>query len=335
MNALEVSHLKVLLGGKVVLDDLNMSLAKGQIAALLGPSGCGKTTLLRSIAGLIRPSEGQIRFEKQLVSFSSVHLPPHKRKIGYVPQEGALFPHLNIADNISFGIDRSIFTRDQIRQTVREMLTLIELDGFAQRMPHQLSGGLAIKPSIVLLDEPFSALDTELRTELRSHVIELLRSQKTTAILVTHDREEGLVSADVIALMRKGKIVQQGSPEDVYSKPTSPSIAISTGDALVLNATQLADGTTQHILNPKKSSVSSVASGHIVVRPEEIKLTKVLSPGSINGRITKIDYYGHDAMVAIDIADQHLQVRIPGPFEYTIGEQVALEHVGPIRFFAN
>ena len=345
MNALEVSHLKVLLGGKVVLDDLNMSLAKGQIAALLGPSGCGKTTLLRSIAGLIRPSEGQIRFEKQLVSFSSVHLPPHKRKIGYVPQEGALFPHLNIADNISFGIDRSIFTRDQIRQTVREMLTLIELDGFAQRMPHQLSGGqqtrvalaraLAIKPSIVLLDEPFSALDTELRTELRSHVIELLRSQKTTAILVTHDREEGLVSADVIALMREGKIVQQGSPEDVYSKPTSPSIAISTGDAVVLNATQLADGTTQHILNPKKSSVSSVANGHIVVRPEEIKLTKVLSPGSINGRITKIDYYGHDAMVAIDIADQHLQVRIPGPFEYTIGEQVALEHVGPIRFFAN
>ena len=345
MNALEVSHLKVLLGGKVVLDDLNMSLAKGQIAALLGPSGCGKTTLLRSIAGLIRPSEGQIRFEKQLVSFSSVHLPPHKRKIGYVPQEGALFPHLNIADNISFGIDRSIFTRDQIRQTVREMLTLIELDGFAQRMPHQLSGGqqtrvalaraLAIKPSIVLLDEPFSALDTELRTELRSHVIELLRSQKTTAILVTHDREEGLVSADVIALMREGKIVQQGSPEDVYSKPTSPSIAISTGDALILNATQLADGTTQHILSPKKSSVSSVANGHIVVRPEEIKLTKVLSPGSINGRITKIDYYGHDAMVAIDIADQHLQVRIPGPFEYTIGEQVALEHVGPIRFFAN
>jgi iron(III) transport system ATP-binding protein len=201
VNELEVSHLKVLLGGKVVLNGLNMSLAKGLIEALLGPSGCGKTTLLRTIAGLIRPSEGQIRFGKQLVSFSSVHLPPHKRKIGYVPQEGALFPHLNIADNISFGIDRSVFTKDQIRQTVKEMLALTEMDGFAKRMPHQLSGGqqtrvalaraLAIKPSIVLLDEPFSALDTELRTELRSHVIELLRSQNTTAILVTHDRDEG------------------------------------------------------------------------------------------------------------------------------------------------
>ena len=345
MNELEVSHLKVLLGGKVVLDDLNMSLAKGQIAALLGPSGCGKTTLLRTIAGLIRPSEGQIRFGKQLVSFSSVHLPPHKRKIGYVPQEGALFPHLNIADNISFGIDRSVFTKDQIRQTVKEMLALTEMDGFAKRMPHQLSGGqqtrvalaraLAIKPSIVLLDEPFSALDTELRTELRSHVIELLRSQNTTAILVTHDREEGLVAADVIALMREGKIVQQGSPEDVYSKPTSPSIAMSTGDALILNATQLADGTTQHILNPIKSTVSSIANGHIVVRPEEIKLTKVLSPGSINGRITKIDYYGHDAMVGINVDNQQLQVRIPGPFDFNVGESVALEHVGPIRFFAN
>ena len=109
MNALEVSHLKVLLGNKVVLDDLSLSLAPGQIAALLGPSGCGKTTLLRSIAGLIRPSEGQIRFGKQLVSFSSVHLPPHKRKIGYVPQEGALFPHLSVADNIGFGLDRSVF----------------------------------------------------------------------------------------------------------------------------------------------------------------------------------------------------------------------------------
>ena len=345
MNALEVSHLKVLLGGKVVLDDLSLSLAPGQIAALLGPSGCGKTTLLRSIAGLIRPSEGQIRFGKQLVSFSSVHLPPHKRKIGYVPQEGALFPHLNIADNISFGIDTAVFTKDQIRQTTKEMLALTGMEGFGKRMPHQLSGGqqtrvalaraLAIKPSIVLLDEPFSALDAELRTELRTDVISLLRSQNTTAILVTHDREEGLVSADVIALMRDGRIVQSGSPEDVYSSPISPTIAISTGDALVLQASKLSDGSTDYILNPVKSSAQTITSGHIVIRPEEIKLNKSVTSGSINGLITKIDYYGHDAMVAIDVADQHLQVRIPGPFDFNVGQSVALEHVGPVRFFAN
>lgn len=344
MNALEVFDLKVLLGGKVVLDGLSLSLAPGQIAALLGPSGCGKTTLLRSIAGLIRPIEGQIRFGKQLVSFSSVHLPPHKRKIGYVPQEGALFPHLNITDNIAFGIDRTLFTKDQIRQTTKEMLALTGMEGFGKRMPHQLSGGqqtrvalaraLAIKPSIVLLDEPFSALDAELRSELRTDVINLLRSQNTTAILVTHDREEGLVSADVIALMREGTIVQSGSPEDVYSSPISPTIAISTGDALVLAASKLADGTTEYILNPIKFAANLVSSGTIVIRPEEIKLSKSISASSISGLITKIDYYGHDAMVTIDVADQHLQVRIPGPFEFNVGEKVALEHVGPVRFFA-
>jgi len=345
VNALELSHLKVMLGEKTVLDDLSFTLAQGQIAALLGPSGCGKTTLLRSIAGLIRPSEGQIRFGKQLVSFSSVHLPPHKRKIGYVPQEGALFPHLNIMENIAFGIDRTIFTKDQIRQTTKEMLALTGMEGFGHRMPHQLSGGqqtrvalaraLAIKPSIVLMDEPFAALDAELRTELRTDVINLLRSQNTTAILVTHDREEGLVSADVIALMREGKIVQSGTPEDVYSSPISPALAISTGDALILQASERADGSTDYILNPIKSSSQSITQGHIVIRPEEIKLNRTISASSINGLITKIDYYGHDAMVSIDIAKEHLQVRIPGPFDFTVGEQVALEHVGPLRFFAN
>ncbi len=344
MTALEISHLTVLLGNKVILEDLSLSLAEGQIAALLGPSGCGKTTLLRSIAGLIRPSEGTIRFGKRLVSLSSVGLPPHKRKIGYVPQEGALFPHLNIEDNIAFGVDRSAFTKLQIRQITKEMLSLTGMEGFGQRMPHQLSGGqqtrvalaraLAIKPAIVLLDEPFSALDAQLRTDLRADVIDLLRSQNTTAILVTHDREEGLVSADVIALMQEGKIVQQGSPEQVYSSPISPTIAISTGDALVLKAFELADGTTDYVLNPQKSSAQSVKAGHIVIRPEEIKIHRTLSASSINGRIAKIDYYGHDAMIGIFLGQEYLQVRIPGPLDFAIGEQVALEHIGPLRFFA-
>jgi iron(III) transport system ATP-binding protein len=345
MNALELSHLKVLLGNKVVLDDLSFSLAQGQIAALLGPSGCGKTTLLRSIAGLIRPSEGQIRFGKQLVSFSSIHLPAHKRKIGYVPQEGALFPHLTISENIAFGINRNEFTKDQIRQIMKEMLALTGMEGYGDRLPHQLSGGqqtrialaraLAIKPSIVLLDEPFSALDAELRAELRTDVIKLLRSQNTTAILVTHDREESLVSADVIALMRDGKILQSGTPEEVYSSPISPNIATSTGDALILQATELADGTTNYVLNPNKSLAKSLNTGHIVIRPEEIKIKRFTTDSLISGYIINIDYYGHDAMVSIDIANEHIQVRIPAPFDFAVGEEVALEHVGPLRFFAN
>ncbi|MEY3859716.1 MAG: hypothetical protein RL568_1146 [Actinomycetota bacterium] len=188
MSSLEISHLKVSLGDRLILDDLSFSLAEGQIAALLGPS-----------------ADGTIRFGKQLVSLSSLVMPSHKRKIGYVPQEGALFPHLSVADNIAFGLDRSVFTKDQIRQTTKEMLNLIGLNGFENRMPNQLSGGqqtrvalaraLAIKPAIVLLDEPFSALDAALRGDLRADVIDLLRKSNATAILVTHDREEALVSA--------------------------------------------------------------------------------------------------------------------------------------------
>ena len=343
MSSLEISHLKVSLGNRLILDDLSFSLAEGQIAALLGPSGCGKTTLLRSIAGLIQPSDGTIRFGKQLVSLSSLVMPSHKRKIGYVPQEGALFPHLSVADNISFGLDRSVFTKDQIRQTTKEMLNLIGLQGYESRMPNQLSGGqqtrvalaraLAIKPAIILLDEPFSALDEALRDDLRSDVINLLRASKTTAILVTHDREEALVSADVVALMRAGKIVQQGSPEAVYSKPISPAIAVSTGDALVLDAQRLADGSTSYLFNPAAVGASS-ESGQIVIRPEEITIDRALSATSPKGRISKIDYYGHDAMVTVEVAGQSIKVRIPGPFDFLVGEEVGVHHTGPVRFFA-
>jgi iron(III) transport system ATP-binding protein len=194
---------------------------------------------------------------------------------------------------------------------------------------------LAIKPAIVLLDEPFSALDAELRGDLRSDVIQLLRSQNTTAILVTHDREEALVSADIVALMRDGQIVQQGTPEQVYSLPISPSIAISTGDALVLDAAQSADGSTHYLFNKGASAKMDGVKGEIVIRPEEIKISREITPQSISGEISKIDYYGHDAMISIGIEGQVVVVRIPGPFDYEVGDQVSLEHVGPVRFFAS
>jgi iron(III) transport system ATP-binding protein len=211
-------------------------------------------------------------------------------------------------------------------------------------MPNQLSGGqqtrvalaraLAIKPAIVLLDEPFSALDAALRGDLRADVIDLLRKSNTTAILVTHDREEALVSADVVALMRDGQIIQQGSPEAVYSTPISPAMAISTGDALVLDASKMADGSTSYLFSPPTKS-TLVESGHIVIRPEEIKLDRNLTGAQSIGRISKIDYYGHDAMVTVECAGQVLKVRIPGPFDYAVGEQVSLEHAGPVRYFSS
>lgn len=344
MASIEIKNLDVSLGNKKVLNDLSFNLASGQIAALLGPSGCGKTTLLRAIAGLLQPSAGTIRFDKQLVSLSSLVLPAHKRKIGYVPQDGALFPHLNVEKNIAFGLDKSSLTKMQIKQIVKEMLALIDLEGFEKRMPNQLSGGqqtrvalaraLAVKPAMILLDEPFSALDAQLRIELRGDVIKLLRSQNTTAILVTHDREEALVSADLLALMQNGKIIQQGPPEQVYSSPNSATTAISTGDTLVLQARKFSDGKTDYLFAPIKLSSSDFLTGEVVIRPEEIKISADPAQGMISGQINKIDYYGHDAMISINVADNLLQVRIPGPLDFEVGQKVGLTHVGPIRFFA-
>jgi iron(III) transport system ATP-binding protein len=198
-----------------------------------------------------------------------------------------------------------------------------------------LARALAIKPAIVLLDEPFSALDAELRGDLRSDVIDLLRAHQTTAILVTHDREEALVSADIVALMRDGKIIQQGTPEDVYTLPISPAIAVSTGDALVLSASQSSDGSIHYLFNSSADKVSVSSQGQVVIRPEEIKISRTISPDSISGVIAKIDYYGHDAMITISVAHESAMVRIPGPFDFHVGDQVALEHIGPVRYFAS
>ena len=346
MTSLEVNSLTVHLGSRKVLDDLSITIAAGTFTAILGPSGCGKTTLLRAIAGLVPPSSGTIRFGKQLVSVSSLVLPPHKRRIGYVPQEAALFPHLSVAENIAFALDKENYTKDRRRVIVAEMLELIGLSHFGDRMPGELSGGqqtrvalaraLAIEPKIVLLDEPFSALDAALRNELREEVSTLLKKRETTALMVTHDREEALVTADMIALMREGRIVQHGTPAEVYFSPTTPYAAVSTGDALVLPAKR--SGET--VFHPLTSGVSpeSSASGTIVIRPEEISVSRDPNSGQ-RAIVTKIEYYGHDAVVEFGLIESAylgtLKARISGNTEFHLGQSIYVDHVGPIRWFAN
>ena len=345
MSSLEISHLEVSFGSKKVIDDLSLSLRAGEIAALLGPSGCGKTTLLRSIAGLIQPSSGTIRFGAQLVGLSSVVLPPHRRGIGYVPQQGALFPHLTVAKNIAFGLDKKQHSKEEIRKIVASMLDLISMRGFEDRNPTELSGGqqtrvalaraLAVKPKMVLLDEPFSALDALLRNEIRNEVVSLLRASGTTAILVTHDREEALVSSDRVVLMRNGTIAQHGTPEEVYQNPTSPAIAISTGDALVLDGVRMADGSISSSIHPIIGANLGGEIGEVVIRPEELRVTKAAQKDSVRGQITKIDYYGHDAVLSVrlDEGRNEIEIRIPAPIEYVVGENVYVVHNGPVRFF--
>jgi iron(III) transport system ATP-binding protein len=346
MTALEVNALTVHLGSRKVLDELSITIAAGTFTAILGPSGCGKTTLLRAIAGLVSPSSGTIRFGKQLVSVSSLVLPPHKRRIGYVPQEAALFPHLSVAENIAFALDKESYTKDRRRVIVAEMLELIGLSHFGDRMPGELSGGqqtrvalaraLAIEPKIVLLDEPFSALDAALRNELREEVSTLLKKRETTALMVTHDREEALVTADMIALMREGRIVQHGTPSEVYFSPTTPYAAVSTGDALVLPARRAGESVF-HPLTPGVSPESS-ESGTIVIRPEEISVSLDPSAGQ-RAIVTKIEYYGHDAVVEFGLIESAylgtLKARISGNTEFHLGQSIYVDHHGPVRWFAN
>lgn len=348
MTSLDVSHLTVNFADRTVIDDLSFNLKEGEIASLLGPSGCGKTTLLRAIAGLLQPREGTIRFGSQLVGVSTVVLPPHKRRTGYVPQQGALFPHLNVAKNIAFGLDKKELSTQEINATVSEMLSLIGMSGYENQMPTELSGGqqtrvalaraLAVKPKMVLLDEPFSALDAELRNELRSEVVALLRKQGTTAILVTHDREEALVSSDKVVLMRDGKIAQYGTPEEVYESPVSPSVAVSTGDALILKARQSDNGSTRYAISSLESeSKNAIASnGYVVIRPEEISVSKNSSLG-VAGTLIQLDYYGHDAMLVIKLENgsEIIRARVAGPMDFEVGDIVKVEHRGPIRFFSN
>jgi iron(III) transport system ATP-binding protein len=345
MTSLNVSHLTVNFGDRTIISDLSFDLGEGEIASLLGPSGCGKTTLLRAIAGLIQPTSGTVRFGSQLVGVSSVVLPPHKRGTGYVPQQGALFPHLTVAKNISFGLDRKKYSKSEISQVTEEMMELIGLKGFENRLPYQLSGGqqtrvalaraLAIKPKMILLDEPFSALDAVLRDELRSEVVALLRRLGSTAILVTHDREEALVSSDRVILMRDGKIVQNGTPEEVYEEPISPDIAASTGDVLILPAKQSLQGETIYPLSTPSIFTSADATGYVVIRPEEIKVSLQEVDG-IQGSLQHIDYYGHDAMltIALDKSTLPIKARVAGPNDFLVGQKVFIQHLGPIRYFA-
>jgi len=345
MTSLSVSNLTVNFGSRTVISDLSFELRQGEIASLLGPSGCGKTTLLRAIAGLIQPASGAIRFGSQLVGVSSVVLPPHKRGTGYVPQQGALFPHLTVAKNIAFGLDKNTYTKSEIADITHEMIGLIGMKGMEDRLPSQLSGGqqtrvalaraLAIKPKLILLDEPFSALDAVLRDELRTEVVGLLRELGSTAILVTHDREEALVSSDRVILMRDGKVAQNGTPEEVYEAPISPEIAASTGDVLILPAQQSGTGATFYPLSLAGAASAGSETGYVVIRPEEIRVSTSADMG-VEGSLIHIDYYGHDAMLTVSVAQSTtpIKARVAGPADFTVGQKVYLQHLGPVRYFS-
>ncbi len=229
-----------------VLRGISLEVPNGSLVAIVGPSGCGKTTLLRTIAGLIRARSGEVRLGPRMVTTHGIHLAPEKRRIGWVPQDAALFPHLTVAENIAFGLGggRRAARRAAGEERVRHLLALVGLSALADRSPAQLSGGqaqrvalaraLASGPEVVLMDEPFGALDPLLRGELRTEVRALLAAEGMTGILVTHDQAEALSIADYVAVMRDGEILQFGTPAEVYERPATPWVATFVGDSVFL-----------------------------------------------------------------------------------------------------
>ncbi len=295
-----------------VLDGLDLDVAQGSLVALLGASGCGKTTLLRLVAGFDRPDGGTVELDGATIAADGTHVHPERRRIGVVPQEGAVFPHLSAAANVGFGLRRG-----RRRARVEQMLELVGMGGLGSRMPHELSGGqlqrvalaraLAPEPALVLLDEPFAALDTGLRAAVRQQVREAVKAVGATAVLVTHDQEEALSMADEVAIMAAGRVVQQGEPMSVYQAPASAEVAGFLGDAMVLPAST--DGTlASSVLGSVRVPPADAGSGQLVVRPEQVVVLPRGGAG-VPGEVVSAQFFGHDAMVTVAVGDPATLVR--------------------------
>ena len=308
MSSLTVSDVTKAFGPTPVLTGIDLHVPSRSLTALLGPSGCGKTTLLRLIAGFEDPDRGSITLGDREVAGRGRGVPARRRGIGYVPQEGGLFPHLSVAANVTFGLPRRE-RRDGGR--VRELLALVGLDAdLAQRSPHQLSGGqqqrvalaraLAPRPSLVLLDEPFSSLDASLREDTRQAVGEALRASGATTVLVTNDQAEALSMADQVAVMRGGRLVQLADPQTLYRHPLDLDVATFVGDAVVLDA-DVRDGQAHSVLGvlPLDRPCPDGPT-RVLLRPEQVQLG-VVTDALPTARVHSVDFYGHDARVQLDL----------------------------------
>jgi iron(III) transport system ATP-binding protein len=343
-SALSVSGLEKSFTSQPVLSGLDLEVPSGSLTAVLGPSGCGKTTLLRLIAGFERADAGTIRVGERVVRDERTHLAPEHRGVGFVAQEGALFPHLSVAANVGFGLPRSMRRGGR----VEELLELVGLAGLARRFPHELSGGqqqrvalaraLAPSPGLVLLDEPFDALDASLRAQVRAEVRAALRETNATALLVTHDQEEALSLADVVAVMRGGRIVQAAEPQALYRDPLDAELAGFIGEAVLL-ASRLHDGHAETPLGrlaTRGARIANETPGTVMLRPEQILCREPREPGATRGRVLATQFYGHDATARISLEHPdcpEITARTSGHHLPRVGDEVSVVVEGTARAY--
>ncbi|MBC9733015.1 sulfate/molybdate ABC transporter ATP-binding protein [Nocardioides marmotae] len=288
--SIDVSGVNKRYGDFVALQDINLSLPTGQLTALLGPSGGGKTTLLRIIAGLETADSGSVVIE----GVEATRLPVQKRNVGFVFQHYAAFKHLSVARNVAFGLEIRKKPKAEIKAKVEELLHLVHLDAFADRLPSQLSGGqrqrmalaraLAIEPSVLLLDEPFGALDAKVRKELRDWLRRLHDEVHVTTVFVTHDQEEALEVADEIVVVNEGRVEQVGSPDQLYDEPANDFVMGFLGEVTGL--------------------------GDVRLRPHDIEVATHPTPGALQGTITRLLRVGFEVRVAVAVAGQDAPVTV-------------------------
>jgi iron(III) transport system ATP-binding protein len=357
MMALEAAGVWKSYGAVPVLRGVSLSVRPGALTAILGASGAGKTTLLRVVAGFEPADAGTVTLGGMTVDGKRERVPPERRHIGYVPQDGALFPHLTVHANVAFALSRGWGAgwragaggrRGRPAGLAGEMLDLVGLADLGGRYPHELSGGqqqrvaiaraLASRPRLVLLDEPFAALDASLRSTVRADVLGALRATGTTGVLVTHDQDEALSVADYIAVLRDGTVTQAGTPAEVYSAPVDPWTAAFVGTANLLPGVLEPDGHGEPRVRTALGShaLRDVLDGRqpqararevtVLVRPEQVTLF-----GGVAGTVSETSYHGHDALVTVDVAGLGtVRSRTSGATAPALGDKVNLGVADPV-----
>jgi iron(III) transport system ATP-binding protein len=347
VSALSIAELWKGYAGAPVLRGVELEVPAGALTAVLGLSGCGKTTLLRVIAGFERAERGSISLGGQTLDDGRSYVAPEARGIGYVPQEGALFPHLSVRENVAFGLPRP----ERRGPRVAALLEMVGIASLERRMPHELSGGeqqrvalaraLARHPRALLLDEPFSSLDASLRARVRDEVHALLRDQGVTTVLVTHDQEAALSLADTVAVLRDGRIIQHGAPAVLYEQPVDEPLARFLGAVNLIDA-RFERGVAMTTLGTLELRGAPPPrdrrAGVVLLRPEQLDVRALdgdehderTARGLLRGRVEQCRYYGHDALLHIrpDEPGEPLLARVHGEQALPIGTPVTVQAHG-------
>ncbi|ATC99317.1 MULTISPECIES: ABC transporter ATP-binding protein [Pseudoalteromonas] len=347
MSNLSINNLEYSYNGKPILKDLSLQVKDNEIVCLLGASGCGKTTTLKAIAGLLKPSKGDISIAQVAVNGDSLYVPPQERNIGMMFQDYALFPHLTVEQNIAFGLHKE--SSSVRNERVKEMLSLIKLEAFAERYPHQLSGGqqqrvaiaraLAYKPSLLLLDEPFSNIDHQVRFQLIDDIRRIIKDQQVSAIFVTHSKEEAFAFADKLAIMEEGKIAQLGTAEALYRKPATKGVAafLSAGIFIDAEATSSTEFKTEFgtitSLEPVTNDQNEVSGkGCIYLKPQYLTLSE--NEQGV-GEFVASRFVGNRYLCRVKLGQQELEIPCAQHQRYAYGQRLAID-VRPhlVNYFA-